>query len=114
LRFDLKSRAWKKADLFSLFVEIHRALFRRKLSLRPDQVASSLKDFYKKVDDITDPNQISAYERTYYKAALQASNDRGSRIKRGEVIQWVLDNNYEPQIGIEQGGGRGDVVDLVD
>jgi hypothetical protein len=100
--FDLKSRAWKKADLFSLFVEIHRALFRRKLSLRPDPVASSLKDFYAKVDGVTDPNQASVYEGTYYKAALQATNDRGNRIKRGEVIQWVLDNNYEPQIGIKQ------------
>jgi hypothetical protein len=100
--FDMKSRVWKKADLFSLFVEVHRAVFRRKLGLRPYQVQSNLKDFYRKVDEVTDPNEISVYEGIYYKAALQATNDRGNRIKRGEVIQWVLDNNYEPQIEIEQ------------
>jgi len=100
--FDLKSRAWKKADQFSLFVEIHRALFKRKLSMRPDNVAVDLKNFYAKVDGVTDPNQTGEYEGTYYKAALQATNDRGSRIRRGEVIQWVLDNTYEPQIGIEK------------
>jgi hypothetical protein len=100
--FDLKSRAWKKADLFSLFVEIHRALFKRKLSLRPDQGAQSLKNFYAKIDSITDPNQTGEYEGAYYKAALQATNDRGSRIKRGEIIQWVLDDGYKPQNAIKQ------------
>lgn len=34
--FDPKSRAWKKADLFSLLVEVHRALFKRKVNLLPE------------------------------------------------------------------------------
>ncbi|MCB1581336.1 MAG: DUF262 domain-containing protein [Alphaproteobacteria bacterium] len=104
LRCDLdsKSRAWKKADLFSLIVEVHRALFKRKINLLTEVAQNSLKDFYQKVDDIVDSSDGSSYENIYYKAALQASNDRGNRIKRGEIIQWVLDNSYQPKIASEQ------------
>jgi hypothetical protein len=100
--FDPKSRAWKKADLFSLFIEIHRALFKRKVNLLPETAQNNLNDFYQKIDNIVDSGDGSSYENIYYKAALQASNDRGNRIRRGEIIQWVLDNSYQPQIASEQ------------
>lgn len=100
--FDTKSRAWKKADLFTLFVEIHRAIFKRKIILHPATAATALKAFYAEVDGIMDSNDTSNYPGIYYKAALQASNDRGSRVKRGELIQTILDNTYVPQIKIEQ------------
>lgn len=100
--FDPKSRAWKKADLFSLLVEVHRALFKRKVDLLPEIAQNNLKIFYQKIDDIVDSSDGSSYENIYYKAALQASNDRGSRIRRGEIIQWVLDNSYQLQTVSEQ------------
>ena len=100
--FDSKCRVWKKADLFSLFVEVHRAIYKRKLDLKPEMVKNNLKDFYDKIEHISDPKDTSSFEGTYYKAALQATNDRGNRIKRGEIIQWVLDKTYIPQIKIEQ------------
>lgn len=100
--FDLRSRAWKKADLFSLFVEVHRVLFKKRLDLLPENTQENLKNFYGKVDNITDSSDGLSYEKIYYKAALQATNDRGNRIKRGEIIQWVLDNTHVPQIRLEQ------------
>ena len=100
--FDSKCRVWKKADLFSLFVEVNRAIYKRKLDLKPEKIKKYLKDFYEKIENIPDPNDTSSYEGIYYKAALQATNDRGNRIKRGEIIQWVLDETYIPQIKIEQ------------
>lgn len=99
--FDNKSRAWKKADLFTLLVEIHRAIFKRKITLNPATTTTALKNFFDTVDAVTDSAVTSNYPGIYYQAALQATNDRGSRLKRGEIIQTVLDNTYVPQIRIE-------------
>jgi hypothetical protein len=99
--FDSKSRVWKKADLFTLFVEVHRAIFKRKIDLSTENAATALKGFYAEVDGVMDPNDTSNLQGIYYKAALQATNDRGSRLKRGEIIQTVLDKTYAPQIKIE-------------
>lgn len=100
--FDAKSRAWKKADLFTLLVEIHRAIYKRKIPLNPEVAALSVKGFYDDVDSAVDSGDTSQYPGIYYQAALQASNDRGSRLKRGEIMQTILDSTYIPQIRIEQ------------
>ncbi len=100
--FDTKARAWKKADLFTLFVEIHRAIFKRKINLSPSITAPALKGFYDEVDGMTEASDTSNFPGIYYKATLQATNDRGSRVKRGEILQTILDATYEPQIKIEQ------------
>src|SRR5260370_30374215 len=93
------SRAWKKADLFTLLVELHRILFRDKVNLLPRIVAERLQKFYQDVDNFSetttqqrDPESDRYYKPApnYYKAALQATNDRGSRIARGAVIREVL------------------------
>lgn len=96
--FDSKSRVWKKADLFTLFVEVHRAIFKRKIKLQPQDIANKLKCFYTDVDGVNDPNDTLSLHGIYYKATLAATNDRGSRLKRGEIIQSILDINYTPQI----------------
>jgi uncharacterized protein with ParB-like and HNH nuclease domain len=87
--FNPKSRVWKKADLFTLIVELNRALYREHLELDPKQVGSRLSDFYNEVDRLqgmTDDPHIA----DYYKASLQATNDRSSRIRRGEIISQRL------------------------
>jgi hypothetical protein len=83
--FGQRSRAWKKADIFTLIVELHRALYRQHLELDPAEVGQQLSEFYDAVDasqGATDDADLAAY----YRAALQATNDRGSRIARGEII----------------------------
>jgi uncharacterized protein with ParB-like and HNH nuclease domain len=92
------SRAWKKVDLFSLVVEVNRALFKRKVKLEVADVRKRLLDFYDAVDRIQgdNPPQEQLTGR-YHRAALQATNDRGNRIVRGEIVQSLLDPRYQPQ-----------------
>jgi hypothetical protein len=101
-----KARAWKKADLFTLLVELHRARERDKLKIDAHIFAEKLLQFYEQVDKHTeglslpvpsiveedeDEEGISNYDvNTYYRSSLQATNDRGSRIARGKVVQKLI------------------------
>lgn len=87
LNFDSRARAFKKADFFTLFVELHRALIKNSLAVDAGVLRGLLDDFYSRVDRV--PSGDSGGDREaqeYYSAALQASNDRSSRITRGESI----------------------------
>ena len=91
------SRAWKKADLFTLLVELHRALFKTELSLQPAALGRQIQEFYKLVESIGPENtpanadpQLIRPAASYYVAALQATNDRSSRSIRGDVIRRVI------------------------
>jgi hypothetical protein len=85
------SRLWKKADLFTAIVEVHKALFKRQWELSPEAVAKQLSKLYSEVDDSESQSDPESDASKYYKAALQATNDRGSRITRGEIIQKTLE-----------------------
>lgn len=89
--FDSKSRAWKKADLFTLLVELDQCLHFRNSQLQPSKILSLLTDFY----DIVDKTAMKQEEVSsiYYKAALQATNDKINRVRRGVVIAGVLVEN---------------------
>lgn len=82
------SRAWHKADLFTLLVETHRALFMAASSPEADFVGQRLSSFYSRVQ------KQSALDKepyaTYYMMTRQASNDRAARVKRGAIIQSVI------------------------
>lgn len=88
------SRAWKKADLLTLLVEVHRALYKAKEKIKASRVSSAIKQFYKRVGKMSDlsdsrgTRDAIAYE--YYQAALQATNDRSSRITRGKIIKKII------------------------
>lgn len=87
LNFSSSTRAFKKADFFTLFVEIHRALIKNSLAIDAGILRGFLDDFYARVDRV--PSGDSGDDREaqeYYSAALQASNDRSSRITRGDSI----------------------------
>jgi len=87
--FNPKSRVWKKADLFTLIVELNRAIYREHMELDPKEIGSRLSEFYNEVDRLqgaTEDRDIA----DYYKASLQATNDRSSRIRRGEIISQRL------------------------
>jgi hypothetical protein len=92
--FESKSRAWKKADLFSLLVELDQCLHVNRVPLQPSKVLETLTAFYNAVENSpVNQDQVSSI---YYKAALQASNDKINRIRRGVVISCLLmDMPYE-------------------
>lgn len=84
------SRAWKKTDLFTLIVEVYRALYEDKLPLVPGAVVAKLKAFYSKVDARDGGAEKQQEVEDYYLATVQASNDRVSRVNRGLIVQKVL------------------------
>jgi len=87
--FPKRSRIWKKADLFSIIIELDSA-FMHGVKFQPIEIVERLTHFYEKVDDDSQHDRIT---QTYYKAALQASNDRINRIRRGVVIFNLLANH---------------------
>jgi hypothetical protein len=91
LNFPPKARIYKKADFFTLFVELYKLLISAKVDLRVPAVRHGLENFFSMVDEVAagEVNTGADAER-YYKAALQASNDRGSRIARGEIINKII------------------------
>lgn len=84
LNLPLDSRAWQKGDLFTLLVELDRAV-ESGAAPPPDEYRGRLQAFYSAVDSANSglgPN----WAVTYNKAALQAANDRSNRIRRAEVL----------------------------
>lgn len=91
LNFPPKSRAFKKADFFTLFVETHKLLALANVKLDITRTRYELESFFEEVEVAgTGKDSGNSDAERYYKAALQASNDRGNRIIRGEIINRVL------------------------
>lgn len=101
--FRIGARVWKKADLFTALVEIHRKMFKDKVKLNPAVTREVLEDFYILIENrerggldlpvparndfIMSDEEISEY----YNSALQATNDRLNRLRRGRIIARVLE-----------------------
>jgi hypothetical protein len=86
---DPSCRAWKKADLLNLIVEIHRYTVKEKYC--PDaEFSHRILRFYESVDDYRTSREGGADIYRYYDSVIQAANDRSNRIVRGEVIKKVL------------------------
>jgi len=93
LNLDRKSRAFKKADFFTLFVELYIALIKDAVLLDVSKTREKLDEFYSEVD--LAPllgSDVGSMADGYYKAALQASNDRSNRILRGSAVSHLLRN----------------------
>ena len=92
-------RAWRKSDLFTLLVEIHRALFKAKKNIKPVEVGKRLLLFYDLVNKLARTDEEIGTEHSgiqeYYKAAIQGTQSRSNRIKRGKVIQDVINGDFE-------------------
>ncbi len=92
-------RAWRKSDLFTLLVEVHRALFKEENNVKPIEVGKRLLRFYDLVNKSTKANEEFATENSriqeYHKAALQGTQSRSNRIRRGEIIQDVINGDFE-------------------
>jgi hypothetical protein len=85
--FTPKSRVWRKADLFTLIIELDRSLT-PDAGLQPSKTVENIDRFFSKID--TTGIDLSGVAAVYYKAALQASNDRINRVRRGLVMEGVL------------------------
>ncbi len=95
--FSPRSRVWKKSDLFSLFVELDRAINVEGLVLQPSEVIARLERLYA---DAEEGDVLKgAIASIYYKAALQASNDRINRIRRGVIVDGVLRGRSAEEVG---------------
>lgn len=87
--FEPKSRVWRKADIYTLIIELDVALNSKKLKIQPSEVLSSIQTFLDGIDknlfDSSLPHGV------YYKAALQATNDKINRIRRGTIIGLLIE-----------------------
>ncbi|MBN8572430.1 MAG: DUF262 domain-containing protein [Candidatus Kapabacteria bacterium] len=88
LNFDEKSRVFKKSDLFTLIVELHRTIFRENKKIDQSKLESELKSFYQAVEDkVQEP-----IFQDYSKAVLQGTNNRSGRIMRGKIIYSIINS----------------------
>lgn len=92
------SRAFRKTDIFSLLVEVRRAQFSRKVTIEPAAVAKRLAEFFLGVDRAAASTSRDDLAIAYYRSTVRAAIDRGNRIRRGEILQSVIDPNYEPNL----------------
>ena len=66
----------------------HYAALQEKVPLQPSNVVNSLTDFYAEVDaGSLNQDQVAGI---YYKAAIQANNDRLNRVRRGLIVGALL------------------------
>lgn len=86
--FPKNSRIWKRSDLFTAIVSLDRKILENS-SLSPTLVVNQLEYFYEEVDEQGMTSRSIAVG-IYAKAAIQASNDRINRIRRGVIIEAIL------------------------
>lgn len=89
LNFAEDSRAFKKSDLFTLLVELHRYIFKENFKLDLKKLETNLKEFYSMVER----NDPLEYIQNYSKAVIQGTNNRSSRIIRGDIIGSIITNS---------------------
>ena len=94
--FDKKSRIWRKADLFTALIEFYALLCQEKIELQPSEVIEALGKFYSEVENGSlDQTTVPGI---YDKAALQASNERVNRVRRGIILNEVVRGTAGPAV----------------
>lgn len=87
LELDERCRLWKKTDLFTAFVEIHRCLIKEGHAADVVAVAADMGRFFNEVDEYAKTGTGHSDIAVYHKATVQASNDRSNRMVRGKVFR---------------------------
>lgn len=94
LNFMDKSRLYKKNDFYSLFIELYKAIFLQDKKINQNKFRKKLEEFYKNVDNCSKTEENSSDNSfIYYKATLQGSNSRTSRITRGNIIASIINDS---------------------
>ena len=101
--FNPRSRIWRKPDLFSAIVELDALRVREGETVHPRVLQARVEPFLDAVtdlesqsrstglfDDITSSSEVIAY----LDAARQGVNDRGNRIRRGEILRSVMGRGW--------------------
>jgi len=94
--FPDKCRVWGQTHLFTLIVELHQILVKDRRPLDAVACGQSLTQFYSQVEAVhrsaseDEGKQIESRVFRYYQAALKATNEKYTRVARGEVIAEVL------------------------
>ena len=102
--FDRKCRIWKKADLFTLLIELDALSISGAVMPQPSELLERLTGFY----DSIDSGSVAAgsVSGIYYKAAVQATNDKVNRLRRACIISGIIRGLPQEQILAElQGSG---------
>lgn len=99
--FSKGSRIWKRSDLFSALVSFDRVLSDIP-QLSPSDALNRLEEFYLAVENEGMTSQNVSVS-IYAKAAIQASNDRINRVRRGIIIEAVL-SGTDPLVGLRSEG----------
>lgn len=94
--FDRKSRVWRKADLLTMVVELVAILDDPQVQLLPSDVVERIIPFYEEVNEQELGGET--LPAIYYKAALQASNDRLNRMRRGIILGGLMRGHPEMTI----------------
>jgi hypothetical protein len=84
-----RSRLWKKADLFTFVIELDRALFVDNVNIDFADLVDRVERFFNNVNTIED-FQGDDVVQIYYKASLQATNDRLNRVRRGVIMHALI------------------------
>jgi hypothetical protein len=95
--FSPKSRIWKKADLFTVIIELDLFFLTSSPSaLLPSDLLGRLETFYNWIE----PDGVSDGDIAgiYYKASIQATNDRVNRLRRGTIIGGIIAGSAPVQI----------------
>lgn len=91
MKFDKLSRAWKKVDFYTLFVELDRAANRQNIDLDANAVGRKLTQFFNSVNAVNDDEAVPEGKAgEYYLAAVKATNNRGARVARGRIIREMI------------------------
>lgn len=94
--FEPRSRIWKKADLFTVIVELD-LLFRSDVPMpQPSDLLTLLTTFYNRIEAAT--IGTGDVPGVYYKAAIQATNDKVNRLRRAAVIGGILRRRSDEEI----------------
>lgn len=96
--FLVRSRIWKKSDLFSTIIELD-VLMRENKAPTPSETLDRLDKFFEAVDN-EGLESVHAPVALYAKAAIQASNDRLNRVRRGQILNAILTGIDSNQIQI--------------
>jgi hypothetical protein len=86
--FDRRCRLWKKADLFTVIVELDTLFTEGAPIPQPSELLDLLMTFYSTIEATSvDADDVTGI---YYKATIQATNDKVNRLRRAIIIGGVL------------------------
>jgi hypothetical protein len=102
--FDSDSRLWKKADLFTVLIELDSFYEGKNEEVSPSVFLKRLQTFYGRTS--THAMSEGDLAGIYYKASIQATNDKVNRLRRGLIIGRVIRGEPEKDIlaGLNEAG----------